>query len=47
MKKQAKPEIYFFADCINNEELEASSRFRKLYRVVPDEKAVAHGYVRW
>ena len=45
MKKRAKREIYF-AVCINNKKYEASLELGKLYRVIPDEEAESHGYVR-
>jgi hypothetical protein len=45
MKKQAKPEKYF-AVCINNRKYEASLEVGKLYRVIPDEEAQSHGYLR-
>ena len=32
--------------CLNNEGYEASLEIGKLYRVIPDEEAEAHGYVR-
>jgi hypothetical protein len=35
-----------FALCLDNEGYPASLEVGKLYRVVPDEEAVAHGYVR-
>jgi len=45
MKKRAKREIYF-AVCINNKRYEASLEVGKLYRVIPDEEAESHGYLR-
>ena len=45
MKKQAKREVYF-AVCINNKKYEASLELGKLYRVISDEEAESHGYVR-
>ena len=45
MKKRAKREIYF-AVCINNKRYEASLEAGKLYRVIPDEEAESHGYLR-
>ena len=45
MKKQAKQEKYF-AVCINNRKYEASLEVGKLYRVIPDEEAQSHGYLR-
>jgi hypothetical protein len=35
-----------FAICLNNEGYPASLEVGKLYRVVPDEEAAAHGYLR-
>jgi hypothetical protein len=35
-----------FVVCLNNENYEASLEVGKLYRLVPDEKAAAHGYLR-
>ena len=35
-----------FAVCLSNEGYEASLDIGKLYRVIPDEEAEAHGYVR-
>ena len=35
-----------FALCLNNEGYPASLEIGKLYRVVPDEEAAAHGYIR-
>jgi hypothetical protein len=35
-----------FAVCINSEGYKASLEAGKLYRVVPDEKAASHGYIR-
>ncbi len=45
MKKQAKQEIYF-AVCINNKTYKASLEVGKRYRVIPDEAAESHGYLR-
>ena len=45
MKKRAKQHKYF-AVCINNKKYEASLEKGKLYRVIPDEEAEAHGYLR-
>lgn len=36
----------YFVVCLNNEGYEASLEVGKLYRVVPDEQATAHGYIR-
>jgi len=35
-----------FAVCINNEGYPASLEVGKLYRVIPDDEAASHGYVR-
>src|SRR5439155_26418292 len=45
MKKRAKQQKYF-AVCINNKRYEASLERGKLYRVIPDEDAESHGYLR-
>lgn len=45
MKKKIKQEPYF-AVCINNKKYEASLEIGKLYRVLPDEEAESHGYLR-
>ena len=45
MKKRTKQERYF-AVCINNKKYEASLEVGKLYRVIPDEEAESHGYLR-
>ena len=45
MKKHAKKEK-MFAVCISNKQYEASLEVGKLYRVIPDEKAESHGYLR-
>lgn len=45
MSQDTKPETGF-AVCINNEGYEASLEVGKLYRVLPDEVATTHGYVR-
>ena len=37
---------YHYAVCVNNEGYEASLEVRKLYRVIPDDEAAKHGYVR-
>jgi len=36
----------YFAICLNNEGYPASLEVGKLYRVIPDEDAAAHGYIR-
>ena len=35
-----------FAICINNEGYEASLEVGKVYRIIPDEEAATHGYIR-
>lgn len=35
-----------FALCINNEGYEASLEVGKVYRIIPDEEASAHSYIR-
>ena len=45
MRKKAKQEKHF-AVCINNEGYKASLEVGKLYRVIPDEEAASHGYIR-
>ena len=35
-----------FVICIDNENYPASLEVGKLYRVIPDDKATAHGYIR-
>ncbi len=36
----------YFAVCLDNEGYEASLEVGKLYRVIPDADAAAHGYIR-
>lgn len=45
MKIRSKRETQF-AVCINNEGYEASLEAGKLYRVIPDDEAGSHGYIR-
>ncbi len=45
MRKQRKPEPQFVV-CIDNKGYKASLEIGKLYRVIPDEGAAAHGYLR-
>ncbi len=45
MRKKAKHASHF-AVCINNEGYKASLEVGKLYRVILDEEAAAHGYIR-
>jgi hypothetical protein len=35
-----------FVGCIYNEDYQASLELGKYYRVIPDEKAAKHGYLR-
>jgi len=35
-----------FAICLNNDGYKASLEVGKLYRVIPDDEAAAHGYLR-
>ena len=45
MAKRAQQDSRF-AVCIENSGYEASLDVGKLYRVIPDEKAASHGYLR-
>ena len=45
MRKKERQESHF-AVCINNDGYEASLEVGKLYRVIPDEEAARHGYLR-
>ena len=42
----AKKKEQQFAVCVNNDEYPASLEVRKIYEVLPDEKAAKHGLVR-
>lgn len=44
MKKEQNIAVHF-AVCLNNEGYKASLEVGKLYRVIPDEEAAAHGYI--
>jgi hypothetical protein len=44
--KKAKDGTLQFALCLNNEGYPASLEVGKLYRVIPDDEAAAHGYLR-
>lgn len=44
--KQAKKEALQFAVCVNNSDYEVSLELHKIYRVLPDEDASAHGDLR-
>ena len=45
MKRSSKAKAWF-AVCVKNKGYEASLEIGKLYRVIPDEKAERHGYLR-
>ena len=45
MKKKATQPTQF-AICLNNDGYKASLELGKLYRVIPDDEAAAHGYLR-
>lgn len=45
MKRPRRTQVRF-AVCIRNEGYEASLEVGKLYRVIPDRSAKAHGYLR-
>ena len=45
MKRPSKARARF-AVCVKNKGYEASLEIGKLYRVIPDEKAERHGYLR-
>ena len=45
MKKRTKKPTYF-AVCIDNGGYEASLEVGKLYRIVADDEAESHGYIR-
>lgn len=38
--------VLHFAICLSNEDYPASLEVGKLYQVIPDEEAAAHGYIR-
>jgi hypothetical protein len=44
--KRGHGEATQFVVCLDNEGYPASLEVGKLYRVIPDEQAAAHGYVR-
>lgn len=44
MKSKGKQESQF-AVCINNKGYKASLEVGKLYRMIPDDEAAAHGYI--
>lgn len=43
---KSRPPAPYFAICLNNDSYPASLEVGKLYRVIPDEEAASHGYVR-
>jgi hypothetical protein len=43
---KSRPRAPYFAICLNNDNYPASLEVGKLYRVIPDEDAASHGYVR-
>jgi hypothetical protein len=45
MEKQHSSMLHF-AICLSNEGYPASLEVGKLYQVIPDEEAAAHGYIR-
>jgi hypothetical protein len=45
MKRQPVTQ-WHFALCLDNKDYLASLEIGKLYRVVPDEEALGHGYIR-
>lgn len=45
MEKQ-HPLTQQFALCLNNDGYPASLEVGKVYRVIPDEEAASHGYIR-
>ena len=45
MSKKRRQELQF-AVCIDNHGYEASLEMGKLYRVIPDDEAAKHGYIR-
>ena len=44
--KNTKDQTLQFALCLDNEGYPASLEVGKLYRIIPDEEAAAHGYIR-
>jgi len=46
MKKKKERRTAQFAVCLDNEGYKASLEVGKLYRVIPDDEATAHGYIR-
>ncbi|MCC5637392.1 hypothetical protein LC593_16400 [Nostoc sp. CHAB 5844] len=46
MMKAEQNQVIHFALCLNNEGYKASLEVGKLYRIVSDEQATAHGLIR-
>jgi len=46
MMNTNKSTTQHFVVCLNNQNYEVSLEVGKLYRVIPDEQAAAHGYIR-
>jgi hypothetical protein len=46
MMNNTADRVLAFAVCLDNEGYAASLEVGKLYRVIPDEEAEAHGYIR-
>lgn len=47
MKEEAEPaQAAHFVVCLNNDGYKASLEVGKLCRIIPDEEAAAHGYMR-
>jgi hypothetical protein len=44
--QKKESQVAHFVVCLNNEGYKASLEVGKLYRVIPDEEAEAHGYIR-
>ncbi len=44
--KKRNPGTRHFALCLNNDGYPVSLELGKLYRVIPDEEAATHGYIR-
>lgn len=43
---KSKNQFPQFGLCLNNEGYAASLEIGKVYRIVPDDKAASHGYIR-
>ena len=46
MAKRKKIQFPQFGLCLNNDGYAASLEVGKVYRVIPDDEAAAHGYIR-